>query len=111
MSDVSPWPPVRLAGTRAEGCVEVVATIDVTARGLDPGEAARHAGKVALLEALDLAADAELLDAVEVRGGHGRPPELVVGGDVAGALADRVAHLSLTHEGPVAAALVVVSLP
>ena len=78
---------------------------------LDPGEAARFAAKVALLEALDLAADVELLGAVEVRGGRGRPPWLAVQGEVAGALAGRVAHLSLTHEGQVAAAFVVVSMP
>jgi phosphopantetheinyl transferase (holo-ACP synthase) len=94
-----------------DGRVEVVAVLDVRDRSpsLEPGAAAREAARAALLCALDLDRSNERMAEVEVRGGQGEPPMLAVHGQVAAHLGGRGAHVSLTHEGTVAAALVVVS--
>lgn len=72
-----------------------------------PSEAARAAARAALLCALEVEPVIERLAEVEVLGGRGEPPALEVFGLVGERMAGRVAHVSLTHEGAVAAAFVV----
>lgn len=88
------------------GRIEVTAMLAASA-ARPPGEAAREAARVSLLHALDLPAVPARLSEVEVAGGHGDPPRLVTRGRVREVLGDRTAHLSLSHEGDTAAALVV----
>jgi phosphopantetheinyl transferase (holo-ACP synthase) len=102
-------PGPDLERREVDGRVEAMAVIEVEAPWDPhaPGDAARTAARVALLCALEMEPANERLAEVEVLGGRGEPPELEVHGLVAERLAGRVAHISLTHEGSVAAALVV----
>jgi phosphopantetheinyl transferase (holo-ACP synthase) len=100
---------VDLMRRDVDGRVEVVAVIEVGAPCAPgaPGEAARAAARAALLCALEVEPATERLAEVEVVGGRGEAPELEVRGLVGERLGGRAAHVSLTHEGALAAALVV----
>ena len=97
------------ASQRTPGLVTRVLT-DEEAQGRPPsGLAARFAAKEALAKALGAPSGLRWHDA-EVRSEPGGRPLLVTRGTVAQALADRGvvrAHLSLTHDGGVAVAMVV----
>ncbi len=102
-------PEVELTRREVDGRIEVVAVIELDAPWGPgaPGDAARAAARAALLCALEVEPVVERLEEVDVRGGRGEPPALEVNGLVGGSLAGRTAHVSLTHEGAVAAASVV----
>jgi phosphopantetheinyl transferase (holo-ACP synthase) len=100
-----------LARRELDGRVEVTALYDVTAHAdrADPGIVAREAAGAALVFALGAEPSPEHLAEVEVLGGRGDPPELHVTGELDVLLAGREVHVSLSHEGSLAAALVVLS--